>query len=83
MTMQLRMSYTETKMIEVRAYHKPTSQWRWCCLGNNGKYVRLDPLPGEHLHDFDVYEVNVIKKTEDTEEFRPTHNLNHLERVLS
>jgi hypothetical protein len=52
-------------------------------MGNDLTYVRLDPRAGEHLHDFNVYEVNLVEENNDTEKFTIKRHLNHLPRVLS
>ncbi len=74
--------------MQVRAYHMPTRQWRWAVMGQDNKYVRLDPHEGEHLSDFNVYEVTIVgvdDKTphQRTEQFSIKRSLNHLPRVLS
>jgi len=69
---------------ERRAYHRRKKVWRWAIMGGDGTYVRLDPHKGEHLHDFDVWEVKVIKKYPDgRESFEKIANLDHLPRVFS
>lgn len=40
-------------------------------LGGNGTYARIDPGPGEHLNEFDVYEVIELTRTGKVETFRP------------
>lgn len=69
----------------IRAYHVPTKQWRFAVMGSTPDYVRLDPHRGEHLHEFNVYEVAIISKdpATNTEQFTIKRSLNHLERVLS